>query len=151
VNLYPRPLRLEAGDGFRWTCRYRNAGTDVLRFGVTSNDEMCFTVGFFYPDDDAAPLPVFADASGTGKGSCARCSSALLRAVSAGAGGVLRAAPRARRSAPRFGAAAAFDACKSLRGGPRPPPRSPREPLPARAIRFAFLESSASALRPPPR
>jgi hypothetical protein len=68
VNLYPRPLRLEAGDGFRWTCRYRNAGTDVLRFGVTSNDEMCFTVGFFYPDDDAAPLPRVRGCFGNGEG-----------------------------------------------------------------------------------
>ena len=54
--LHP-PLRLEAGDGFHWTCNYLNSTSSTLRFGVTSNDEMCFTVGFFYPDDDAAPLP----------------------------------------------------------------------------------------------
>jgi len=57
VNEYNPPLRLEAGDGFHWTCNYLNSTSRTLRFGVTSNDEMCFTVGFFYPDDDAAPLP----------------------------------------------------------------------------------------------
>src|SRR5207248_6852336 len=28
VNLYPTPLRLEAGDGFHWTCNYLNGTTD---------------------------------------------------------------------------------------------------------------------------
>jgi Copper type II ascorbate-dependent monooxygenase, C-terminal domain len=68
VNLYPTPLRLEAGDGFRWTCNYLNDTTRTLTFGVTSNDEMCFTVGFFYPDDDAAPLPPVAGCFGAGAG-----------------------------------------------------------------------------------
>ena len=68
VNLYPQPLRLEAGDGFRWTCHYRNGTPARLTFGVTSNDEMCFTVGFFYPDDDAAPLPRVPRCFGGGEG-----------------------------------------------------------------------------------
>ena len=68
VNLYPTPLRLEAGDGFHWTCNYLNDTTRTLTFGVTSNDEMCFTVGFFYPDDDAAPLPPVAGCFGNGGG-----------------------------------------------------------------------------------
>jgi hypothetical protein len=54
---FATPLRLEAGDGFQWTCRYHNAGTGTLTFGITSNDEMCFTIGAFYLDDDAAPMP----------------------------------------------------------------------------------------------
>lgn len=57
VKRYPRGLRLEAGDGIRWTCNYDNATDRVLRFGLTSIDEMCFALGFFYPDDDVAPLP----------------------------------------------------------------------------------------------
>jgi hypothetical protein len=57
VNEYDPPLRLEAHDGFHWTCNYLNDTSRTLTFGATSNDEMCFTVGFFYPDDDAAPLP----------------------------------------------------------------------------------------------
>ena len=55
---YPEPRRLEAGDQIRWTCRYRNTTPHRVTFGVTSEDEMCFAVGFFYPDDDAGPTPV---------------------------------------------------------------------------------------------
>src|SRR5438093_10274826 len=47
VVRYPRGLRLEAGDGFRWTCTYANPTDRVLGFGLTSADEMCFAVGFF--------------------------------------------------------------------------------------------------------
>lgn len=55
---FATPLRLESGDGFQWTCNYHNAGTVPLTFGITSNDEMCFTIGAFYLDDDTAPMPV---------------------------------------------------------------------------------------------
>ncbi len=68
VNVYRSPLRLESGDGFRWTCHYRNDTSHRLRFGATSDDEMCFTVGFFYPDDDDAPLPSVPDCFGGGGG-----------------------------------------------------------------------------------
>ena len=51
------PLRLAAGDGFRWTCNYYNNTPNVLRFGETSQDEMCFAIGAFYLDDDAMALP----------------------------------------------------------------------------------------------
>jgi Copper type II ascorbate-dependent monooxygenase, C-terminal domain len=61
---FATPLRLEPGDGFRWTCNYHNAGPSMLTFGVTSNDEMCFTIGAFYLDDDAAPLPPVPDCYG---------------------------------------------------------------------------------------
>jgi copper type II ascorbate-dependent monooxygenase-like protein len=68
VNLYPSPLRLASGDGFHWTCNYRNDTSRRITFGVTSNDEMCFTVGFFYPDDDTAPLPSVPGCFGKGAG-----------------------------------------------------------------------------------
>ncbi len=68
VNSYPTPLRVEPGDGFHWTCNYLNDTTRELTFGVTSNDEMCFTVGFFYPDDDTAPLPAVPGCFGNGGG-----------------------------------------------------------------------------------
>jgi copper type II ascorbate-dependent monooxygenase-like protein len=68
VQTYADPLRLAAGDGFRWTCNYRNDTGIPLTFGVTSNDEMCFTVGFFYADDDAAPLPLVPGCFGDGDG-----------------------------------------------------------------------------------
>jgi len=68
VNRYPSGLRLEAGDGFLWTCNYLNQTAGPLRFGVTSDDEMCFTVGFFYPDDDTALLPRLPGCFGGGAG-----------------------------------------------------------------------------------
>jgi hypothetical protein len=61
---FATPLRLEPGDGFQWTCSYHNPGTSTVTFGVTSNDEMCFTIGAFYLDDDAAPLPPVPDCYG---------------------------------------------------------------------------------------
>src|SRR5205823_282183 len=68
VVRYLSPLRLEPGDGFRWTCAYDNPSDHVLAFGLTSNDEMCFALGFFYPDDDAAPLPPVPACFGNGDG-----------------------------------------------------------------------------------
>ena len=64
LKAFATPLCLEPGDGFRWTCSYHNAGPSMLTFGVTSNDEMCFTIGAFYLDDDAAPLPPVPDCYG---------------------------------------------------------------------------------------
>ena len=57
VERFVSPMRLEAGDGLHWTCHYTNAAATMLHFGITSEDEMCFTIGAFYVDDDAAPLP----------------------------------------------------------------------------------------------
>lgn len=61
-------LRLEPGDGLHWTCNYHNDTARPLRFGVKSDDEMCFTVGFFYPDDDLVPLPPVPACFGAGEG-----------------------------------------------------------------------------------
>jgi len=52
----PPELRLGSGDTIRWTCRYRNTTDKLVRFGVTSDDEMCFAVGFFVTDGDT-PIP----------------------------------------------------------------------------------------------
>ncbi len=68
VQPFTTPLRLATGDGFEWTCRYHNDTSRLLTFGVTSNDEMCFAVGFFYPDDDAAALPHVPGCFGSGHG-----------------------------------------------------------------------------------
>ena len=57
TETFATPLRLEPGDGFHWTCHYHNDTEATLRFGITSQDEMCFTIGSFYLDDDGAPLP----------------------------------------------------------------------------------------------
>ena len=57
TKTFDTPLRLDAGDGFQWTCRYHNDTAAPLHFGITSEDEMCFAIGSFYLDDDAASLP----------------------------------------------------------------------------------------------
>jgi hypothetical protein len=62
------PLRLEPGDGLRWTCHYHNDRGERLRFGVTAEDEMCFAVGFFYPDGNDPTLPSVPGCFGNGRG-----------------------------------------------------------------------------------
>lgn len=57
VRQFEPALRLERGDAFRWTCSYLNTTAETLRFGLRAEDEMCFAAGFFYPEDDGAPLP----------------------------------------------------------------------------------------------
>jgi hypothetical protein len=51
---FPEPLALQPGDGFRFTCTWNNPDDHPVRFGVTSEDEMCFLTGYFYLDDDDA-------------------------------------------------------------------------------------------------
>jgi len=50
-------LRLDAGEGLRFTCAWDNPDDHEVHFGVTSEDEMCFVTGYFYPDDESQPLP----------------------------------------------------------------------------------------------
>ena len=48
LNFNP-PLTLQAGDGLRYTCTHRNQDRDApLRFGFTSEDEMCIMFGYYY-------------------------------------------------------------------------------------------------------
>ena len=53
VQWYPQALRIAAGEGFRFTCTWENPDDHPVHFGVTTEDEMCFVTGYFYPDDDA--------------------------------------------------------------------------------------------------
>jgi len=64
VRQFATAMRLETGDGLHWTCHYTNDTATTLHFGITSEDEMCFTIGAFYLDDDAAPLPAVPGCSG---------------------------------------------------------------------------------------
>jgi len=50
-------IRVAKGDGFRLLCEWANADDYPVRFGVTTNDEMCFLIGYFYPDDESQPIP----------------------------------------------------------------------------------------------
>lgn len=46
---YRPPLRLQAGDGLRYTCTHSNTDRNVsLQFGFTSEDEMCIMFGYYY-------------------------------------------------------------------------------------------------------
>ncbi len=51
------PIRVPAGDGFRFTCEWKNDDDYPVHFGVTTNDEMCFMVGYYYRDDESVPPP----------------------------------------------------------------------------------------------
>jgi len=54
VTWWNQALRLEPGEGLRFTCSWQNADAHPVHFGVTTEDEMCFVTGYFYPDDDEA-------------------------------------------------------------------------------------------------
>jgi hypothetical protein len=54
VRWFPDALELQAGEGLRFTCAWENPDDHAVRFGVTSEDEMCFVTGYFYLDDDSA-------------------------------------------------------------------------------------------------
>ena len=47
-------FRISRGQGLRFTCEWANPDDKVVKFGVTTDDEMCFATGYFYPDDDNA-------------------------------------------------------------------------------------------------
>ncbi len=56
VRWFQQAMQLKAGEGFRFTCSWRNTDDHAVRFGVTSEDEMCFVTGYFYLDDDAGTV-----------------------------------------------------------------------------------------------
>ncbi|HVW25830.1 MAG TPA: hypothetical protein VHC69_10695 [Polyangiaceae bacterium] len=43
--LFPEPVMLHAGEGFRYRCTYDNDATTELRFGTSVRDEMCMLYG----------------------------------------------------------------------------------------------------------
>jgi hypothetical protein len=53
---FEQAMRIEPGEGFRFTCEWSNPDDHPVHFGVTTEDEMCFMTGYFYSDDDLAPL-----------------------------------------------------------------------------------------------
>jgi hypothetical protein len=56
VRWFPEILRIPAGEGIRFTCEWQNDDDHPVTFGVTTDDEMCFVDGYFYPDVDGAHL-----------------------------------------------------------------------------------------------
>jgi hypothetical protein len=49
VRWFQQAMRLQAGEGFCFTCSWRNPDDHPVHFGVTSEDEMCFVTGYFIP------------------------------------------------------------------------------------------------------
>jgi hypothetical protein len=56
VSWYYTAKPIRAGEGLRFTCEWSNPDDHPVHFGVTTEDEMCFVGGYFYPDDDGATV-----------------------------------------------------------------------------------------------
>jgi hypothetical protein len=56
VRAFPEVMHLSAGEGLRFTCDWTNPDDHAVHFGVTTEDEMCFVTGYFYPDDESVRL-----------------------------------------------------------------------------------------------
>jgi len=56
VQWYAPAMRLGPGEGVRFTCDWHNPDDHAVRFGPTTDDEMCFVTGYFYPNDESAPV-----------------------------------------------------------------------------------------------
>jgi Copper type II ascorbate-dependent monooxygenase, C-terminal domain len=56
VTWYTTAKPIRAGEGLRFTCEWSNPDDHPVHFGVTTEDEMCFVGGYFYPDDDGATV-----------------------------------------------------------------------------------------------
>lgn len=48
LKAFSPPLRFEAGEGYRIEVTYNNNTDRDLHFGITSEDEMCIVVGYYY-------------------------------------------------------------------------------------------------------
>lgn len=48
TKTFTRPLRFETSQGYRIAVTYNNETDRDIRFGVTSEDEMCIVVGYCY-------------------------------------------------------------------------------------------------------
>ncbi|MDB5034433.1 MAG: hypothetical protein JWQ98_1674 [Chlorobi bacterium] len=49
VKSFDTPIRLRAGQGIRLEVTYYNESANTLRFGYTSEDEMCIAIGYIVP------------------------------------------------------------------------------------------------------
>jgi Copper type II ascorbate-dependent monooxygenase, C-terminal domain len=52
-QILPSPIELRPGDVVRTSCTFENPTTTTVRFGESSDDEMCFTDLFYYPAQNA--------------------------------------------------------------------------------------------------
>jgi hypothetical protein len=49
TRVHAPPFQLPEGGGFQLTCEYLNTSTNVVEFGESANDEMCFFWAYYYP------------------------------------------------------------------------------------------------------
>jgi hypothetical protein len=69
---FPEPIRVKAGEGFKFACSFRNDTSKPLRFGIRASDEMCILSGAIWSPTPGAELPTEAcvitwvDAQGIG-------------------------------------------------------------------------------------
>ena len=55
ISLYDPVLRLDVGDTIKFQCIHNNYDTnEPLRFGLTSEDEMCIIIGYYYIPTESA-------------------------------------------------------------------------------------------------
>lgn len=48
IKVFGAPLRFPAGTGYRMVATYNNTTNRTVRFGLTSEDEMCIVFGYYY-------------------------------------------------------------------------------------------------------
>jgi hypothetical protein len=53
---FREPVLIKAGEGFAFSCRFRNDSDERLRYGIRASDEMCILVGTIWSPTPAAEL-----------------------------------------------------------------------------------------------
>ena len=53
TQIFEKPLVIPDSGGFKFTCEWNNTSNDVVKFGESANDEMCFFWAYYYPSQGA--------------------------------------------------------------------------------------------------
>lgn len=53
---FAEPRLMQAGEGFKFACSYKNPGTKPLRFGISASDEMCILGALIWSPEPQAEL-----------------------------------------------------------------------------------------------
>lgn len=70
---FPEPRLMQAGEGFKFSCSFKNPGTKPLRFGISASDEMCILGALIWSPEPQAELEpeqcviTWIDAQGIGR------------------------------------------------------------------------------------
>jgi len=71
----PPVLPLRSGQKIRFTCEWQNFTDGPVRAGVRTTDEMCFVLGYYWREDEGAPIRVSRRLKGAGASPPARALS----------------------------------------------------------------------------